>query len=84
MRELRDPQNGCQIGQVPLYGIGFCKTPSIRVQLGLKQLGVVFNSYSNPRKVKVKRTLHYISIVITHHSQIFFIYKLYDNIQIYP
>ena len=37
MKELRDPQNGCQIGQVPLYGYGLCKTPSIRVQLGLKQ-----------------------------------------------
>ena len=30
MREMRDPQNGCQIGQVPLYVYTFCKTPSIR------------------------------------------------------
>ena len=36
MRELRDPQNGCQIGRVPLYGYDFCKTPSIRVELGLR------------------------------------------------
>ena len=50
MRELRDPQNECQIGQVPLYGYDFCKTPSIRVQ--------------QPPKVKVKRTIPYISIVI--------------------
>ena len=54
MRELRDPQNGCQIGQVPLYGYGFCKTSLIRVQLGLKQLGVVFNSYSNPLRLRLR------------------------------
>ena len=36
MREMRDPQNGCEIGTVPFYGYDFCKTPSIRVQLGLK------------------------------------------------
>ena len=40
MREMRDPQNGCQSGPVPLYGYTFCKTPSIRIQLLLKQLGV--------------------------------------------
>ena len=39
MREMRDPQNGCQIGPVPLYGYNLCKTPSIRIQLLLKQLG---------------------------------------------
>ena len=27
MRELRNPQNGSQIAQVPLYGFDFCKTP---------------------------------------------------------
>ena len=54
MRELRDPQNRCQIGQVSLYRYDFCKTPSIRVQLGLKQLGVVFNSYSNPLRLRVR------------------------------
>ena len=32
MREMRDPQNGCQIGPVPLYGYDFCKTTAIRVQ----------------------------------------------------
>ena len=48
MRELRDPQNVCQIGQVPLYGYDVCKTPSIGVQVGLNQYDVVFNSYSNP------------------------------------
>ena len=48
MRELRDPQIGCQIGQVPLHGYNSCKTPSIMVQLRLKQFGVVFNSDSNP------------------------------------
>ena len=40
MREMRDPQNGCEIG-IPLYGYDLCKTPSIWVQLGLKQLGLV-------------------------------------------
>ena len=39
MREMRDPQNGCQIGPVPLYGYNLCKTPPIRMQLLLKQLG---------------------------------------------
>ena len=39
MREMRDPQNGCQIGPVPLYGYNLCKTPSIRIQLLLKELG---------------------------------------------
>ena len=38
MREMRDPQNGCQIGQVPLYGFNFSKTPSIRIQLLLNQV----------------------------------------------
>ena len=33
MRELRDTQNECQIGQVPLREYNFCKTPSIRIQL---------------------------------------------------
>ena len=51
MKELRDPQNGCQISPVPVYGYDFCKTPSIKVELGLKQFGVVVNSYSNPLKV---------------------------------
>ena len=54
MRELRNPQNGCQIGQVPLYGYGFCKTPSIRVELGLKQLGAVVNSCSNPLRLRLR------------------------------
>ena len=27
MRELRDPQNGCQIGLVPLYVYSLCKIP---------------------------------------------------------
>ena len=54
MRELRDPQNGCQIGQVPLYGYDFCKAPSIQVQLGLKQLGAVFNNYSNPLWLRLR------------------------------
>ena len=31
MRELRDPQNGCQIGQVPQNGYDFCKSPLILV-----------------------------------------------------
>ena len=30
MTEMRDPQNGCQIGLVRLYGYDFYKTPSIR------------------------------------------------------
>ena len=73
MREIRDPQNGCQIGPVPLYGYYFCKTPSIRVQLGLKQLGIVFfSNYSNPLRLRVKRTINCISIV-TQHSQIVFL-----------
>ena len=63
MREMGDPQNGCEIGTVSLYGYDFCKTPSIRVQLGLKQLGVVSSNYSNPLG------LNCISIV-TQHSQI--------------
>ena len=48
MREMRDPQNGCEIGTVPLYRYDFCKTPLIKVQLGLKQLGIVSSNYSNP------------------------------------
>ena len=51
MREMRDPQNGCQIGTVPLYGYDFFKTPSIRVQLGLKQLGIV--NYINPLRLRL-------------------------------
>ena len=54
MRELRDLQNGCQIGQLPVYGYDFCKTPSVKVQLGLKQLGVVFNSYSKPLRLRFR------------------------------
>ena len=54
IREWRDPHNGCQVGHVPLNGYDFCKTPSIRVQLGLKQLGVVFNSYSNPLRLRLR------------------------------
>ena len=54
MREMRDPQNGCQIGTVPLYGYDFCKTPSIRVQLRLKQLGIVFSNYSNPLRLRLR------------------------------
>ena len=54
MREIRDPQNGCQIGPVPVYGYDFCKTTSKRVQLGLKQLGVVFNNYSNPLRLRLR------------------------------
>ena len=54
MREMKDSQNGCQIGQVPLYGYDFCNTPSIRVQLGLKQLGVVFNHYSKPLRLRLR------------------------------
>ena len=34
-------------------GMFFCKTP-LRVQLGLKQLGVVFNSYSYPLRLKLR------------------------------
>ena len=52
MREMRDPQNGCEIGTVPLYGYDFCKTASIRVQLGLKELGIVSSNYSNPLRVR--------------------------------
>ena len=54
MREMRDPQNGCQIRLVPLYGYDFRKSPSIRVQLGLKQLGAVFNNYSNPLRLRLR------------------------------
>ena len=54
MREMRDPQNGCQIGPVPLYGYDFCKTPLIRVQLRLKQLGLVFSTYSNPLRLRLR------------------------------
>ena len=46
MRELRDTQNECQIGQVPLCEYNFCKTPSIRIQLRQKKSGVIVNSYS--------------------------------------
>ena len=63
---MRDPKNGYKIGLVPFYGYAFCKTPSIRVQLELKQLGVVFNNYS-----KVMRTINCTSVV-TQHSQIVF------------
>ena len=54
MREMRDPQNGCEIETFPLYGYGFCKTPSIRVQLGLKELGIVSSNYSNPLRVRLR------------------------------
>ena len=51
---MRAPENGCQIGPVPLYGYDFCKTTSIWVELGLKQLGVVFNNYSNPLRLRLR------------------------------
>ena len=54
IREFRDPHDGFQIGQVPLCGYDFCKTPLIRVQLGLRQLGVVFNSYSYPLRLRLR------------------------------
>ena len=60
MREMRDPQNGCEIGTVPLYGYDFCKTPSIMVQ---------FQQLQQPPKIKIKRTINCISIG-TQHSQI--------------
>ena len=58
MRELRDPQNGCQIGQVPLHGYDFCKAPSI--QLGTIRIETIWSSFQQvqqPPKVKVKRTI---------------------------
>ena len=51
---MRDPQNGFQIGLVPLYGYDFCKSPSIKVQLGLKQVGTVFNNYSIPLRLRLR------------------------------
>ena len=41
MRDLRDPQNGCQIW-----------TPSIKVKFPFEQLGVVLNNYSDPLMIK--------------------------------
>ena len=53
MREMRDPQNGCEIG-IPLYGYDFCKTPSIRVQLGLKQIAIVSSNCSNLLRLRLR------------------------------
>ena len=53
MREMKDPQNGWEIG-IPHYGYNFCTTPSIRVQLGLKQLGIVSSNYSNPLRLRLR------------------------------
>ena len=35
-------------------GIIFSKNPSIRVQLGLKQLGIVSSNYSNPLRLTLR------------------------------
>ena len=43
---------GVKLDKSLFMGMIFCKTPSIRVQLGLKQLGIVFNNYSNPLRLR--------------------------------
>ena len=50
---MKDPQNGCEIG-ILLYGYDFCKTPSIMVKLGSKQLGIVSSNYSNPLRLRLR------------------------------
>ena len=55
MRELRDPQTGVELDSwVSLHGYDFCKIHSLRVELGLQQLGVVVNSYSNPLRLRLR------------------------------
>ena len=69
MRELRDPQNGCQIGQVPLYAMIFLDSFNkgrIRVET------IRCSSQQLQQPPKVKRTITCLSIVITQHSQIVF------------
>ena len=69
MRELTDPQNGCQIGQVPLYGYNFCKIPSIRVMI--ETIRCSFQQLQQPPKVMAKGTIvYYTALVITQHPQI--------------
>ena len=54
MREL-DPQMGVKLDSwVSLHGYDFCKIPSLRVELGLQQLGVLANSYSNPLRLRLR------------------------------
>ena len=53
MREMRDPQNGCQIGTVPLYGYDFSfNTGTIRIET------IMYSELHQPPKIKVKRTIN--------------------------
>ena len=73
MRESRDPQNGCQIGQVSLYMYTFCKIPSILVMI--ETIRCSFQQLQQTPKVKAKGTLKCTPIVITQHPQIMFCIK---------
>ena len=74
MRELRDPQNGCQFGHVPLYKYTSCKTLSILVMI--ETIWCCFQQLQQPPKVKAKGAIKCIPIVITQHPQIMFFIKL--------
>ena len=73
MRALRDPQNGCQLGQVPLYGYNSCKIPSIWVMI--ETIRCSFQQLQQTPEFKAKGTIKCIPIVITQHPQIMFFMK---------
>ena len=58
MRELKDPQNGCQIRQFPLNEYNFCKIPSIWVMI--ETIRCSFKQLQQAPKVKAKGTSVYL------------------------
>ena len=71
MRELRDPQNGCQ--QAALYGYSFCKILLIWVMI--ETIRCSFQQLQQPLKVKAMGTIKCIPILITQHPQSMFYIK---------
>ena len=84
MREMRDPQNGCQIGPVPLCGYNLCMLNKDTITS--ETIRCIFQQLQRHPKVKVGaiKCVPLQIIVITQYSWIVFFIKHYNSAQTYP